>query len=204
MLRHIKGLLGLSIVSLLVCLLTGAGVLAQTGTTSLRGAVMDNSGAAVGDSNVAIVNNAQATSREVVTKSAGEFEFLALPPGIYTLTVEKTGFRKYQQQNIQLLVNSPSTINVTLDVGSSVETVEVFAETQTLNTTDASLGTAFSERQVKNLPLEAGNVPELLSLQAGVAYTGNRPDINRDTDTRSGAVNGAHSDQSNITLDGGA
>jgi len=202
MLRHIKGLLGLSIVSLLVCLLTGAGVLAQTGTTSLRGAVMDKSGAAVGDANVAIVNNAQATSREVVTKSAGEFEFLALPPGIYTLTVEKTGFRKYQQQNIQLLVNSPSTINVTLDVGSSVETVEVFAETQTLNTTDASLGTAFSERQVKNLPLEAGNVPELLSLQAGVAYTGNRPDINRDTDTRSGAVNGAHSDQSNITLDG--
>ena len=52
------------------------------------------------------------------------------------------------------------------------------------------------------LPLEAGNVPELLSLQAGVAYTGNRPDINKDTDTRNGSVNGARSDQSNITLDG--
>src|SRR5581483_11345265 len=70
-----------------------------------------------------------------------------------------------------------------------------------VNTTDASLGNAFNERQVKTLPLEGRNVPDLLSLQAGVTYTGNRPDANPG-DTRSGAVNGAHSDQSNITLDG--
>src|SRR5204862_932474 len=94
------------------------------------------------------------------------------------------------------------TANVRLELGSATQIVEVSAQTETLNTTDASLGAAFSERQVKELPLEAGNVPELLSLQAGVAYTGNRPDINKDTDTRSGAVNGARSDQSNITLDG--
>ena len=50
--------------------------------------------------------------------------------------------------------------------------------------------------------MEGRNVPDLLSLQAGVAYTGNRSDINLNTDTRSGAVNGARSDQSNITLDG--
>src|SRR5207249_10750015 len=46
------------------------------------------------------------------------------------------------------------------------------------------------------------NIPDLLTLQAGVTYTGNRSDVNRDVDTRSGAVNGARSDQSNITLDG--
>ncbi len=45
-------------------------------------------------------------------------------------------------------------------------------------------------------------MPDLLSLQAGVVYTGNRSDINTNTDTRNGAVNGARSDQSNITLDG--
>ena len=49
--------------------------------------------------------------------------------------------------------------------------------------TDASLGNAFSETQVRALPLEAGNVPDLLSLQAGVAYTGNRTDINLNTPT---------------------
>ena len=60
-----------------------------------------------------------------------------------------------------------------LQVGSFTTQVEVSAETQTINTTDASLGTAFSENQVKQLPLESRNVPDLLSLQAGVVYTGN-------------------------------
>jgi hypothetical protein len=113
-----------------------------------------------------------------------------------------SGFRKYEQTHLQLLVNTPATANVKMEIGTAVQTVEVSAQTVTLNTTDASLGVAFDENQVKQLPLEAGNVPELLSLQAGVAYTGNRPDMNKDTDTRSGAVNGARSDQSNITLDG--
>ena len=54
---------------------------------------------------------------------------------------------------------------------------------------------------MKQLRLEGRNVPDLLSLQPGVAYTGNRSDV-PDFDTRSGAVNGARSDQSNVTVDG--
>ena len=64
------------------------------------------------------------------------------------------------------------------------------------------MGNSFGENQVKQIPIEGRNVPDLLSVQAGVAYTGNRPDIDKDQDTRSGAVNGARSDQSNISLDG--
>ena len=118
------------------------------------------------------------------------------------LGVEAAGFRKHDQKNIQLLVNIPTTLNVTLQVGSTTETVEVSAQSETLNTTDASIGVAFGENQVKQLPLESRNVGDLLSLQAGVVYTGNNPSIDQDTDTRSGAVNGARSDQSNVTLDG--
>jgi Carboxypeptidase regulatory-like domain len=175
---------------------------AQTGTTSVHGVVSDKSGATIGDATVTLSNTAQGFKRDTKTTKAGEYEFISLAPGAYVLTVEMPGFRKYEQNNLQLLVNSPATTNVTLDVGASTQTVEVSAQAQTLNTTDASLGNAFSETQVKELPLEAGNVPELLSLQAGVTYTGNRPDIDKDTDTRNGAVNGARSDQSNITLDG--
>jgi hypothetical protein len=174
----------------------------QTGTTSVRGAVTDKTGAAIVGAKVTVINAAQGLHREVATDGSGAYEFLSLPPGSYVLTVETKGFRKFEQKNLQLLVNSPATVNATLEVGSAAEIIEVSAQAVTLNTTDASLGSAFSENQIKSLPLEAGNVPELLSLQAGVAYMGNRPDINRDTDTRSGAVNGARSDQSNITLDG--
>lgn len=175
---------------------------AQTGTTSLRGTVTDKSGAAVADAKVTLANPEQGVTRDVVSKSSGDYEFVALPPGTYILTVEKTGFRKFEQRNMQLLVNNPATANVTLEIGIATETVEVSAQAAVLNTTDASLGVAFNENQVKQLPLEGRNVPDLLTLQAGVAYTGNRTDVDRDIDTRSGAVNGARSDQSNVTLDG--
>jgi hypothetical protein len=174
----------------------------QTGTTSLRGTITDKTGGAIAGAKVTIKNVSLNIERAVTTGSTGQYEFLALPPGTYELAVEKQAFQRYVQSNLQLLVNSPATQDVLLQVGSSTETVEVSTSVERLNTTDASLGNAFSEKQVRELPLEAGNVPELLSLQAGVTYTGNRQDINKDIDTRNGAINGAHSDQSNITLDG--
>jgi hypothetical protein len=175
---------------------------AQVGTTSIRGVVTDKTGAAIAGAKVTLVNTAQALQREMQSNQTGEYEFLALPPGTYTLTVEAPSFRKFEHKNVQLLVNSPATVNATLEIGATTETVEVSAQAVTLNTTDASLGVAFNENQVKQLPLEGRNVPDLLSLQAGVLYTGNRADINTDVDTRNGAVNGARSDQSNVTLDG--
>jgi hypothetical protein len=191
---------------LLVCLATfGSAIFAQTGTTSIRGAVADKSGAVIVGANVTLRSRELSLERSTTTSSAGQYEFLALQPGTYNLTVESKGFRKSEQRDVQLLVNNPTTLNIMLEVGTSTETVEVSAQAETLNTTDASLGVAFGENQVKQLPLESRNVGDLLSLQAGVVYTGNNPSITqeeKDTDTRSGAVNGARSDQSNVTLDG--
>jgi hypothetical protein len=183
---------------LLLCI---SGAWAQTGTTSLHGTVLDKSRAAIAGAKVSLVNAAQGLQRDAVTPSTGEFEFLALPPGNYSLTVEKEGFSKYAQTGLQLLVNNPATVTVTLQVGTVATQVEVIAQAAVINTTDASLGIAFGENQVKELPLEGRNVPDLLTLQPGVAYTGNRGDTST-SDTRSGAVNGARSDQGNITLDG--
>jgi hypothetical protein len=191
-----------STLAVLAVLLLAGGLWAQTGTTSLRGTVTDKSGAAVGDAKVTLTNPAQAFTRETTTKATGDYEFLSLPPGTYTLTIEHAGFQKFQQSSLQLLVNLPGTINAVLEVGSVAQTVEVSAQAVTLNTTDASVGIAFGENQVKQLPMEGRNVPDLLSLQPGVLYTGNRADINTNIDTRNGAVNGARSDQSNVTLDG--
>jgi hypothetical protein len=178
---------------------------AQTGTTSLRGTIVDKSGAVVAGATVKLAEHELAVQRTTTSTTTGAYEFLALQPGTYSLRVEAGGFRAYDQRNIQLLVNNPTTVNVTLEVGAMTETVEVSALGQTINTTDASLGVAFGENQVKQLPLESRNVGDLLSLQAGVVYTGDNPNITqteKDTDTRSGAVNGARSDQSNVTLDG--
>src|ERR1700761_2526205 len=177
-------------------------LLAQTGTSSLSGVVLDPSKAAIAGAHLRLRNTAQSLQRETQTNAAGEYTFASLPPGNYTLIVEKEGFRKYEQNNVRLMVDSPITSNITLQIGSLNQQMEVSSQAVAIDTTDASIGNAFSENQIKELPLESRNVPDLLSLQTGVVYTGNRPDIDLDTDTRSGAVNGARSDQSNVTLDG--
>lgn len=175
---------------------------AQTGTSSLSGVVLDPSKAAVAGAHLMLRNNAQSLQRDTQSNGSGEYTFTSVPPGVYTLIVEKQGFRRYEQNDLRLQVDSAVTSNVTLAIGSVSQQVEVSSQAVTIDTTDASIGNAFNEHQIEELPLESRNVPDLLSLQTGVVYTGNRQDIDLDSDTRSGAVNGARSDQSNITLDG--
>ena len=192
----------LSFLLLLVC--TGVGF-SQMSSTSLQGTVTDPSGSAVPGASVVLSNEAK-LERTTVTDAQGGYRLLALPPGTYTLTVTAKGFARYQHTQLDLLVNTPETANIQLKVGATSEVINVSGEAPALNLVDASIGNPFSETQVKQIPLDGRNVPELLSLQAGVAYTGNREDLLdpkvKDQDSRNGAVNGARSDQSNITLDG--
>ena len=176
--------------------------LAQTSTTSLQGTVTDPSGAAVAGANLELSNLDSKVQRSATSDAQGEYRFQFLPPGTYDLTVVAAGFARFEQKGLQLLVNTPATVNTQLRLGQSTQVVTVSEAAPALNTVDASLGNSFGETQVKQLPLEGRNVPDLLTLQAGVEYTGNRPDIDKNNDTRSGSVNGARSDQSNFTLDG--
>ncbi len=170
-------------------------------TTSLHGTVTDATGAVIPRAQVNLTSPATGLSRSTATGPDGVYEFIQVLPGEYRLRIEAEGFRKYEA-SVTLLVNTPATVDAKMEVGSSTQTVEVAAEAPLLNTTDATLGNTFGENQVKELPLESRNVVDLLSLQPGVVFTSNRPDIDLNFDTRSGAVNGARSDQSNVTLDG--
>ncbi len=178
----------------------------QTSSTSVRGTVTDPSASVVQGATVVLTNAESKTARAATTGEQGEYQFLFVAPGTYTLTVTRAGFSRYEQTGLRLLVNTPATSNIQLKVGAMTESVTVTSEAPAIDMVDASIGNAFDQTQVRQIPLEGRNVPDLLSLQAGVAYTGNRPDLSdpkvKDQDTRNGAVNGARSDQSNITLDG--
>jgi len=186
---------------LTVMLLASAGPLWSQAATSLRGVVNDPSGGAVSGATVTLTNTESKIERKITTSEDGSYQFSLLPPGTYTLTVSATGFQSYERAGLTLLVNTPATVNAQLKLGSASEVVHVSAEEPILDLVDASIGNSFDEQQVRDIPLEGRNVPDLLSLQAGVAYTGNRI-ADKDQDTRNGSVNGARSDQSNVTLDG--
>jgi hypothetical protein len=167
----------------------------QAGTTAVFGEVTDPQGAAVVGAKVTLTNPATGISRTDDTDGTGRYQFLGLPPGIYNLKVEMQGFRTAVREKIELLVNTQTKLNITLELGAITETVQVTEAASVLNTTNASIGNVINNTQVQNIPIEARNVAYLLSLQTGATFlpTG---------DMRSGAISGARSDQSNITLDG--
>ena len=174
----------------------------QTATTTLRGVVSDPSGAVLSGVDVLITEPSIGFSQTHKTNAQGEYSFQQIQPGRYQIEVSARGFDK-QITEAELLVNQPATVNVALAVGSEQTTVEVTAQANVLNTTDATLGNAFNSAQVQNLPYLANNVTYLLSLQPGVlALDSGAQSGGLNTDTRTGIVNGARQDQSNISLDG--
>jgi Carboxypeptidase regulatory-like domain len=174
--------------SLLVSLVGLCSLGFSQSTTSLRGTVTDPQNASIADAIVKLTNTQTGLLRQTVSDASGEYQFLQLTPGAYALTAEKPGFTTLSRSDINLLVNTPTTLDLRMELGRTAESVSVSADASTINTVDASVGNAFSEQQVSALPLQTRNVVELLSLQPGV--------------TTNGEVLGARRDQNNITLDG--
>jgi hypothetical protein len=195
---------GSPVVTLLVAFLLVVSILglAQTATTSLRGTVADPKGAVLQGATVTLDNPATGYSRTTKSGSDGVYQFLEVPPATYTLTVAFAGFATLKEDKVILQVNSPAMLNITMQVKGTTEIVEVTGAAPLVNTQDASMGHAFNTEQVLSLPFEGRDPTGILSLQPGVAYTGNNQSLDPAIDSRSGSVAGGRSDQANITIDG--
>jgi len=163
---------------------------AQSGTASIGGTVFDEQGKVIAGATVTLVDVEKGFLRAASTNEGGFFVFPSIQPGVYRLQVEMTGFKKLIRSDIRALVDTPAELSVVLEVGSISETVNVDSggAGALLNTQDATIGSPFGADQVTQLPTEARDVINLLTLQPGV--------------TRFGFVAGGRSDQANITLDG--
>lgn len=188
-------------VSVLFAIFLWAAVVWGQATTSLRGTVTDPSGAAVPNATVRLTNADTNVARTTTTTTRGEYVFPEVLPGNYALDVEASGFSKYHQAGVTLLVNLPATADVRMKVGTAQETITVTEKAPIINRTDATVGQTMGTTPIENLPLQAENTVLLLSLQPGVVYNGEKL-LQGVYDTRAGSVNGERSDQNNITLDG--
>ncbi len=181
-----------------ICLLVlNSSALAQA-LGSLNGAVRDPQGASVIGATLTLTNTATGATRTVNTGKDGIYQFPQLQPGTYDLKVESTGFKTILSPGIAITVNSAITLDLAFEVGAVTESVDVTASADSINRSDATIGNTFDQLQIRQLPIEGRNVVDLLSLQPGVVKT----NVEDYDDQRSGAVNGARSDQSNVTLDG--
>ena len=130
---------------------------------------------------------------------ASNYSFPQMQPSTYQVTARAKGLSEAVVNGVQLLVNTPSTVDIHFTVGTVQQTVSVNAESTQVNTQDATIGNAIGTRPILELPFDARNVIGLLSIQPGVTYFG---DPSQRDDYRSGSVNGGKSDQGNVTLDG--
>ncbi len=156
----------------LLCIAFAFPLFAQTSSGEISGVVSDTNGSVVAGVKVMLTNPATNAVREVQTNESGLYSIPALPPGVYTLKVEKAGFRAVERKNIEVLVGSSNRIDVTLEVGEMTNTVEIVGGAPVLQSENASIGTVIENRSIVELPLNGRNYLQLASLIPGATTYG--------------------------------
>ncbi len=142
----------------------------QAVNATLLGTVTDVSGAVVANSKVTITEINTGISRTGETNSSGNYSFPDLPPGQYTVSVEMPGFKKETKTNIDLIVNSSTRVDLQLQPGNVSESIEVTAESATLQTDRTDTGRKMEVQLVEDAPLGNNrNFQSLLNLAPGTA-----------------------------------
>jgi len=140
----------------------------QTQQGRIVGRITDSSGAIVPGAKVVITEIATGTNRELKTNAAGDYFAPNLNPGIYSVTVELTGFQKMQRNGIRLEVATNLQIDFSLKPGRVSESVEVTGEQTLVDTVTDTLGGTLTNKAINELPLQGRDIQNLLALRPGV------------------------------------
>lgn len=173
---------------------------AQSTTGTLRGQVLDPTGAVVANAQVTATNMETGVSTKIATTSAGTYSFPSILPGRYTVTVEMAGFKKFVKSGVLVVADKDNVADAQLEVGGATELIEVSAAAVQVQTTSASLGNDYDSNDVSNLPQAAGVLngnplnlavlaPNVVAQPGGVTGIG-------------GSVGGTRPRENNFVIDG--
>ena len=157
------------IISLLIFSLSPS-LFGQAVNATLLGIITDSTGATVGGAKVTATETATGLIHESVTNESGNYTFPDMPPGKYSVTAEAKGFKKDTHQNIDLLSNSSTRVDIDMVTGSVSEEVLVTTAPALLQTDRADISTKIEAREVADMPLGTNrNFQSLLNLVPGMA-----------------------------------
>src|SRR3984957_8333571 len=164
-------------------------------TATINGTVTDPSGAVVPHAKVTAVNAATNAVRDAETGDAGTYTVSNLPPGIYDVTIEKSGLKSVKFAAVNLTVDQALTLDAKLEISGTAQTVTVEGTSVVpINTTDAQVSNVVDEKQIEGLPLILRNPYQLVLLTPGSTQT--------NTGLGGFSINGAREQQNNFQLDG--
>jgi Carboxypeptidase regulatory-like domain len=155
-----------------LCLLSGSALSAQTTTGSVIGVVTDATSASVASATVTLTNTDTSEKKTAQTDSNGAYQFLNLLPGNYRVEVEKSGFKRFVRNGLQVTVQGAVRVDVSLPVGDVSQSIDISTDSPLIDTQSASVSAVVEGRTVDELPLNGRNTMNLLSTVAGVIPQG--------------------------------
>jgi len=145
-----------------------AGLLAQAYFGTVGGLVTDPTGAVVQGAKIVLTDLQKGYKFNAATDVSGRYLFRSIPPGLYSVSAEMSGFEKTVRTDLRLDINENATANLTLKIATSKQTVEVQAQAQSIATKDAATGQVINRKFINDLPLIDRYVMDLAYLTPGV------------------------------------
>ncbi len=174
---------------------------AQSDNTQISGTVKDQAGAVVANAKVTVISESKAFTRSAVTNNEGYYVITQLPSGLYTVSIEASGFKLYKEINKKLDPNLPARTDAELQTGQLTEVVNVTASTTQVQTESSTVGKLVDIKQVEKLQLNGRNPLFLALLKPGVAG-GALGGFSFGLTTAGLNINGSRSQDNLITFDG--
>lgn len=187
-----------------LCLvLTAATVVAQSTSGRVLGRVSDPSGAVLANVKINLSNDATGLLRDTTSNESGDYVFVEVVPGRYKVEFEHPGFKKNVQKDVVVEVNQVVTLNPSLEIGQTAETVEVTSEAPLVETTSTQMGAVVNSRAISQLPLNARDTYQLLQLQPGVQSQTGSDLFYGSNNAGVVSVNGGRGRSNNFSVNGG-
>src|SRR5512140_1467056 len=142
---------------------------AQSSQGQITGTILDPSNAAIPSAKVVVSNTRTGIERSTTSNSLGVYTVPLLEQGQYHLQVSSDGFQTVSRSGITLNVNQAARIDFVLQPGMVTQTIDVVSSTPLVESTSAELGTVVTEEKISDLPLNARNFTQLLTLTPGVS-----------------------------------
>jgi len=167
----------------------------QVDRATIAGTITDQSGAVLAGASVLVESSATGLRRETASTERGVYLIPLLPIGSYTIVFTMPGFQTRRFDQVPLAVGQVRTLDVQLSVGAVTEAVDVTADVQLLQQSNAEIGAVIEQRQIGALPLNGRNWSSLLLLAPGATNTG-------EGTQNTVRFNGRGRDENNFTFDG--
>ncbi len=177
----------------------------QESRGTIVGLVTDQSGAAIAGATVEVKNISQGVIQTFRTNQSGLYQAPYLIPGRYEVSATFEGFKRAIRPTVDVNVSDRVSVDLTLEVGTTEQSVTVTAESPLLESATGSVGQVIDSKRIAELPIAHGQPFALIGLSAGVSQNNTSATLDRPfepTHIIGFAINGTRQNRSDITIDG--